>query len=56
MTEDLGVRITRETGLTPGLRVGKVIFPPMLLREQLIKRGVVEEVKLEPAKTKMVKR
>lgn len=57
MSEDLGVRVTRETGLTPGARVGKIIFPPAMLREQLVKRGVVEEVKPEPInKAKMVKR
>jgi len=57
MSNDLGVRVTRETGLTPGARVGKIIFPPMMLREQLLKRGVVEQVEPEPvSETKMVKR
>jgi len=49
---DFGVRVTRETGLTPGARVGKIIFPPMMLREQLLKRGVVEPVEEDRKITK----
>ena len=53
---DLGVRIIRDSGLTAA-RVGRIIFPPAMLREQLVRRGLAEEVKPElPSPASVVKR
>jgi hypothetical protein len=54
MNKDPGVRVKIDTGFTAA-RVGQIIFPPAMLREKLLQRGIVEEV-TEPSKAKLVKR
>ena len=58
MNIDPGVRVIRQSAAT-GLsnRAGVIIFPPMAIREKLLKRGLVETVDREPVtKVKLVVR